>query len=301
MSNAEQEHSGKDFEAPIVLSPSPRSKRASRRSGQNAKKQQKPAQDQTFRKPPRPPSPKVKKSCTPPFVMPPQLSPRPEGRPSNGSERSPQDVPSLCAADLETIKAKLNLDFNIPPSSAALSSGPSFEFDVDDSKSSSLSSAPEVEELDAEQFHQEFLKDHPPSSPKTQCPICKDPVSRLFMEESVGTGVLTVRQQQKFCKAHKFRSAEDEWRTKGYPKIDWPRFAERLTEYDTILSGILNGTQSSFYKNAFEDQMKAGGNRTLQQALMSGNDCEGLNMGYYGTKGARIMYTPFLLPWRLLR
>ena len=55
------------------------------------------------------------------------------------------------------------------------------------------------------------------------------------------------------------------------------------------MAGILNGTHRSFYRNVFEEQIKSGNNRTLQQSMMSGSGWEGLNVGYYGTKGARIL------------
>lgn len=204
---------------------------------------------------------------------------------------SSRDPPVLSAANLDTIKAKLNIEIDAPTSSAALSSGPSFEFDIEDgNSSSSLSSAPEVEELDFEQFNQEWRKDHPPTSPKKRCPICEDLVSRLFMEEFSGSAILSVRQQQKFCRAHKVRSAEETWRANGYPSIDWFQFAKRLQNYGAALGAVLNGTRTSFYRNAFEDQIKSGANRTLQQAMSHGKALEGLDMGYYGTKGGRIMY-----------
>lgn len=274
----EKKRSAKAFNALSVLSSSPRSKRAARRSGNAVENHEKPARDKTFKKPPKPPSPQLKKSTSPPFVVPKVLS------------QSTQNIPSIDPSNLETMKTKLNIPIDAPTSSAALSSGPSFEFDVDDGdSSSSLSSAPEIEELHSAQFHQKWLEDHPPASPKTKCPLCEDLVSQLFMQEFAASAVLSVRQQQEFHRAHRVRSAEESWRGKGYPVIDWDLFSQRLSQYDAALSSILNGTSSSFYRNAFEDQVNHGVNRTLQQALMSGSDWEGLKRGYYGTKGARIM------------
>ncbi|KAL8864128.1 MAG: hypothetical protein Q9174_007458, partial [Haloplaca sp. 1 TL-2023] len=85
------------------------------------------------------------------------------------------------------------------------------------------------------------------------------------------------------------RSAEQEWKSNGYPKIDWQRFVERLPQYEDAMAEILNGTRRSFYRNVFQEQIKSGNNRTLQ-SLMRGSEWEGLNVGYYGTKGARILY-----------
>ncbi|KAL8834078.1 MAG: hypothetical protein Q9170_003934 [Blastenia crenularia] len=279
-----------DFKTPPVLSGSPRSERATRRSAKNVKERQEPPADKMFKKPPRPPSPEIKKLPPPQFVVPQTLSPVAQDRRSSRSNESSQSLIPLDAINLETIKAKLNVQFEIPASSAALSSGPSFEFDYEGSKSSSsLSSAPDVEDLDVDEFHKEWTESHPPGSPEVQCPICKAFVPRRLMEEFSRSGLLSVRQQVQFCKAHKFRSAEDVWRERGYPNIDWRQFSDRLPKYGAELSSVLNGTRSSFYRNVFEDEIKCGANRNLKQSLLSGNGSDERHIGYYGTKGARII------------
>lgn len=254
------------------------------------KEDQRPARLEVFKKPRRPPSPQIKKSSSPPSSVPQALPLGIEDRRPSGSVSGFQNIPSLDATNLENIAAKLNIPVDIPSSSAALSSGPSFDFDLEDgNSSSSLSSAPEIEELDSDQFHQKWLESHAPTSPKEICPICKDPVSKLFKDGFLGLAVSSVRQQHKFCTAHRVRSAEETWRAKGYPEIDWKRFSQRLPNYDAAISSVLNGTDNSFYRNALEDEIKRGVNRTLRKALMSERDSEGLKRGYYGTKGARMM------------
>ncbi|KAI4171429.1 MAG: hypothetical protein LQ343_004285 [Gyalolechia ehrenbergii] len=290
LQKSEDKGTANDFQAPPVLMPSLRSKRAARRSAKDMEEQQKSARDTTFRKPPRPPSPQNKKPCPSPFVVPQGPPPETVPRRSHSSDKTSRIAIPLEVADLETIKAKLNLQLDATTSSSALSSGPSFEFDNDGSNSSSsLSSARDVEELDASDIDKEWIESHPPGSPRTQCPICKAHVSRLFMEEFAGPKLLSVRQQQRFCKAHKVHSAESVWKDKEYPIIDWHGFQRRLPKYDTALRSVLRGTCQSFYRNMFEEQIKTGANRRLKQAVLSGNASEGLNMGYYGTKGARII------------
>ncbi|KAL8758150.1 MAG: hypothetical protein Q9184_004018, partial [Pyrenodesmia sp. 2 TL-2023] len=253
------------------------------------KEDQKPALLEVFKKPRRPPSPRIKKLSSSPSSVPQALPPDVEDRQPSGSASASQSIPSLDATSLENIAAKLHIPVDIPTSSAALSSGPSFDFELEDgNSSSSLSSAPEIEELDSDQFHQKWLENHPSSSPKEICPVCKGPVSKLFKDGFLGPAVSSVRQQHKFCTAHRVRSAEETWRAKGYPEIDWKRFPQRLPNYDAALSSVLNGTGSNFYRNVLEDQIKRGVNRTLKQAWMSEVDTEGLRRGYYGTKGARM-------------
>ncbi|KAL9579025.1 MAG: hypothetical protein Q9203_006874 [Teloschistes exilis] len=290
-----------NFKKPPVMSPSPRSKRASRRSDTNKGDDQATDRATALRKPPQLPSPEHKKTSPPKFIKPPGLSPQPETRRSSRSGRSnqsSQDTSVPVFPDLQSLKelrglaenvqAKLQARLEPPTSSTTFSSALSLELDIEDGNSSSpLSSAPDVQDLDATE--DEWLKNHPPSSPKKQCPICKEFVSRLFMEESFGTAPMSVREQVQFCKVHKICSAEQAWSTRGYPTIDWHVFAKRLPGYEDKIVEILNGSRRSFYRNAFEDQVKSGVNRTLQQSIMSGSGLEGLNVGYYGTKGARIL------------
>ncbi|KAI4248593.1 MAG: hypothetical protein L6R42_009243, partial [Xanthoria sp. 1 TBL-2021] len=177
------------------------------------------------------------------------------------------------------IQARTKLDLKAPESSATASSGPTFDFDFGDGNStSSLSSAPAIEELDALDFQDEVLKAHPPSSPKSKCPLCKESVSRLFLEEFFSSGNLNVRQQARFCTAHKRRSAQEVWRDKGYPSIEWKEFQARLPKYGDAMIGVLNGTRRSFYRNVLEDQVKSG-KRTAKQFMMGGDDQQSLKMG----------------------
>lgn len=292
-----------DFKQPAGVSPSPRSERASRRSTQEEANGLRPARRKTFKKPtPVPSSPKRESPPRPKFKVPKGLSPSLIDRRSRRSNRSSQDASMSDApiapglADLQgfannvAIQARTKLDLKAPESSATASSGPTFDFDNGDGNStSSLSSAPAIEELDALDFHDEVLKAHPPSSPKSKCPLCKESVSRLFLEEFFSSGNLNVRQQARFCTAHKRRSAQEVWRDKGYPSIEWKEFQARLPKYGDAMIGVLNGTRRSFYRNVLEDQVKSG-KRTAKQFMMGGDDQQSLKMGYYGTKGQQILY-----------
>ncbi|KAL8947000.1 MAG: hypothetical protein Q9222_006671 [Ikaeria aurantiellina] len=282
-----------DFKTPAISSPNSRSNRAQTRAAKEKKDSDAPIHIATFKKPPQPPpSPPSMKQSSPPFVVPQGLPHTLNDRHSHQFDAVPGTT--VTAQNLQTIKeirgladtvrGKLDVRLEAPTSSATIASGPMFDIDADDSTSlSSLSSAADGQDI---------------VSPKMQCPICKDFVSRLFREEFSGSKHLSLRQQAQFCKAHKLRSAEEVWRERKYPGIEWHRFAERLPTYEPAVCEILKGTRRSFYRNMFEDQVKSGTNRTLQQSMMSGGGWEGLNVGYYGTKGARILYGSkyFLLP-----
>lgn len=183
-------------------------------------------------------------------------------------------------------------DLQLPPSSVTGSSLQSTSNDAA-SSISSLSSAPESPILDASIEHQTFLTFKIPeyhNLSEAKCPVCKTTVDRDFFETFNNGNRLNVRQQGRFCRAHQKRSAVSEWEERGYPKIDWDRLDKRLKKHHRVIDEILKGMRQSFYRNALDDMVKTGRNRTLQQKMMSGEGVEGLSPGYYGTRGARAMY-----------
>ena len=166
--------------------------------------------------------------------------------------------------------------------------------DVASVSSSSLSSPVSDEEL--ELFSQEIISLSPEKSkysqisPKTKCPICKEPVDRSFLGKFDNGTRLNMRQQTRLCRAHKASSAEAEWYEKGYPKIDWQCFEERLARFHPKLEDIIDGKKYSYYHEAFRKHLETGQGRTLQQRMLSKAGAEGLETGYYGSKGAKVMY-----------
>ncbi|KAG8527025.1 uncharacterized protein KY384_008454 [Bacidia gigantensis] len=129
----------------------------------------------------------------------------------------------------------------------------------------------------------------PPDSPsKARCPLCKTLVDRIFFEGYTGARRLTLKEQAGFCAAHKINAARSEWQERGYPRIEWDRLKDRMSTYHPQIEQLLRGDRPSFYRNALEDSVKSGKNRTLKQALVQGGALEGLSPGYYGSRGAKI-------------
>jgi len=148
----------------------------------------------------------------------------------------------------------------------------------------------------------------PPSSPGVEileylrkdsatavCPVCKDQVDREFLEEFNNGKRLRSRQQFRFCKAHKARSARSEWAAKGLPEIDWSNFDRRLQKYHPIIDDIVKGTRASFYRNAAEDRMNQLKAMTVQHMWDDTAGVDGVSPGYYGSRGARLMYVSPIL------
>lgn len=282
-------------EAPLQLGTSPRAQRALNRSKSTQEKTKKGSLS-GFKIPEQAPSPKstsTSEDGPKKFIMPlvlPDGTPTPRATRLNKSFKMPDTIVTLS-------------DIQAPPpfSSITASSLPSTLNDA--ASSSSFSSPPSSPEIDASIQGLFFEKASVPyfREPPTvaKCPFCKKPVERGFLEgfERGGFergGHLNIRQQLRFCNAHRARTADSEWEAKGYPKIDWQHFDERLAWFHRDLDEILQGKRPSFYRNAFEDHLKSGRNRTLLQALSHGSGIEGLVPGYYGSRGAKLMYE---FPW----
>lgn len=123
-----------------------------------------------------------------------------------------------------------------------------------------------------------------------KCPLCSEPVDRDSLQqfEDDNGGGITMRQQMMFCHLHKAQSAKAEWNSKGYPQIDWASFDRRLACFNDALDEILKRRRPSYYRGELEQQMK-NGNRTLLQSMKNGAKMLGLEVGYYGPKGAMMM------------
>ena len=122
-----------------------------------------------------------------------------------------------------------------------------------------------------------------------KCPLCGTVVEKLWYEEITGGKRLTVRQQAAFCRDHKVKSAHEQWRRRGFPDINWSHFDQRLESYHPQIEEMLRGDKPSFYRNVFEDTVRAGKTRTLKQAMLQGADVEDMTPGYYGSRGAKMV------------
>lgn len=126
----------------------------------------------------------------------------------------------------------------------------------------------------------------PDVAPEAACPMCGESVDAIFLRSYNGGKRMNIRTQTKFCRAHKKKSARNEWAEKRYPIIDWSDFDTRLAQHHSYLKSLLDGT-SSYYRNILAEQVKSGKDRTLLQAVS--NSDNSLTPGYYGSRGFRAM------------
>ena len=214
------------------------------------------------------------------------------------------DFNALTTSDVlksvSSVASKLGLsDLQVEPPSLSVetASEHSQSFEAVPSTSSPLSSVPEdFDEPESEDLFRLTTSEDmiiPKHSDQPLCPFCKESVDKEFLEEHINIKQrLSIRQQAQFCKAHKRRAAEEEWRRRQYPVIDWPKLHEQMEKFHHVLDDVLQQRKSSFYRNAFEDLVKARKNKTgkaVRADVLDANRIEELIPGYYGSRGARIM------------
>lgn len=300
-----------DFEKPAFKHPgsgssSPRSQRASQRSTQSTQISSQGSQRPEF-KMPRKKTPKKQRPSSGIELLPVSNEENSSGRVMRFSVSAKKALVSTDPIALNNIQnaasiAGDKLGIGIPQlkpliSSASLSSAKDTSLEVPEPVSTIASpSEGPAEHLRPDDTYCITSEDMPIATRMqglSICPFCKEPVEKQFMEEKVKIGKrLTIRQQAQFCRDHKKSAAEEVWSENGYPTIDWPNFNGRLNQYHQALDNILQRRRTSFYRNAFEDLVKSGKNWTWQQDVISGNRIEELSPGYYGGRGAKLMYAP---------
>lgn len=136
---------------------------------------------------------------------------------------------------------------------------------------------------------------------ESQCPVCKEPISAALLDKFKDANALkknnhrlTVRQQSRFCHAHKAEAARTTWESRGYPTIDWAGFPTRLESYRTLLQDLIDGRRQSPYRDLFNQKINNGNYRGYAQSLIKGTEDNESPKGYYGSKGARAMSVALL-------
>lgn len=162
----------------------------------------------------------------------------------------------------------------------------------DDSPLSSPSSSTceqmsQLEELAAKEKRQ-------PSPPRQAlCPMCHKEVDWASLELFKAQPKQRIREQVMFCESHKLRSAMDLWRERGYPKINWDGFEERVQSYFPEIEKLLVPGAFSYYRNILGTSFAPGKARNFRVRVSDGERLETMTCGYYGTMGATRMYVAY--------
>lgn len=125
----------------------------------------------------------------------------------------------------------------------------------------------------------------------SRCPMCNEPVAA---EDLKALGKMNTRKQEKFCLSHQRKSARSNWKSKGYPDIDWETLDSRISNHHAFIEKIIGGA-TCHYREVFDEKVKAGKDRNLMKSSTN------LIPGYYGSRGLRLIsenimhkFTPLL-------
>ncbi|KAG9896119.1 hypothetical protein KCU94_g10992, partial [Aureobasidium melanogenum] len=124
-----------------------------------------------------------------------------------------------------------------------------------------------------------------------RCPICGEKIEQEFwdkFQDEICHRRMNLRLQERFCQAHKARTADDVWQDRGYPSINWSALQSRLRAHHAHIHAILDGNYESPYYKQHAKLVSQSKGRSAGSAAASGR-FTGLRAGYYGTKGEKIM------------
>ncbi|TGO84350.1 hypothetical protein BPOR_0515g00030 [Botrytis porri] len=113
----------------------------------------------------------------------------------------------------------------------------------------------------------------------SRCPMCNEPVAT---EDLKALGKMNTRKQEKFCLSHQRKSARSNWKSKGYPDIDWETLDSRISNHHAFIEKIIGGA-TCHYREVFDEKVKAGKDRNLMKSSTN------LIPGYYGSRGLRLI------------
>ncbi|KAF2259687.1 hypothetical protein CC78DRAFT_536894 [Lojkania enalia] len=154
---------------------------------------------------------------------------------------------------------------------------------------STLSSADPINLQETVQDLEQYLADLPPEFSDSNCPLCNEPVSQDHYWSFFKGVQHTLRNQQIFCREHKYRTALKEYRAKGYPEIDWGELPGRVDKCKGFLVGVLRGQTESAYRVMHKERIERGEHRVSRRKLLKGEVPVLDGTGYYGARGARAL------------
>jgi hypothetical protein len=162
------------------------------------------------------------------------------------------------------------------------------------------SSAPEGDDLDN---LKEYLKLLPEEEEEgSKCLICRAPVENEYYWDYWKGKDKTVKNQNTFCRAHRTKTAWEEYRSEGYPDIVWTALPHRIRKHRMELFKILNNDRPSGYRDRYEPIALTGKaaavpstrrkdlpEHVLNELESYALDDQSTYPGYYGPHGRRVI------------
>jgi hypothetical protein len=133
------------------------------------------------------------------------------------------------------------------------------------------------------------------------CPLCRAPVNEESYWAYWKGREKSVKNQNAFCRSHRTVSAWDEYRSEGYPDINWNAVPLRMRKHRMELFKILNNERPSIYRDRYEPIALTGKaaavpsrrkdlpNHVQQELNSYAMDGQSTYPGYYGPHGRRVI------------
>jgi hypothetical protein len=133
------------------------------------------------------------------------------------------------------------------------------------------------------------------------CPLCRASVENEYYWDYWKGKDKTVKNQNTFCRAHRTKSAWDEYRSEGYPDIVWAALPQRIRKHRMELFKVLNNDRPSGYRDRYEPIALTGKaaavpsrrkdlpEHVLQELESYAMDDQSTYPGYYGPHGRRVI------------
>ena len=180
-----------------------------------------------------------------------------------------------------------------PSTSQPTGSGNTFNPNLDPNvsdTSSPLSSPSSAHHADAIKDVENYMGDLQEETPEAtdKCPLCEEPVEKSHYFDFWIGKKKTVFYQTMFCKDHKRRKANKEYKDKGYPEIDWDDFPSKIRDYHPQLKAVLRNEKPSEYRDKHAQRLADKDARAVRKQLNSDAAYESTT-GYFGSRGKRAM------------
>lgn len=165
---------------------------------------------------------------------------------------------------------------------------------------SSLSSADSIIDYQLDPSQKAALMSEKTDLPTTQplppnhiiCPSCRRQTSLRNLpnhDPKTNPNTLSLRQQTKFCYDHRIRDAQETWKQRGYPTIDWSTLptSPSLQTHIKSLVPLIRRKSPSQYLSTIDAAISAARGNTSEINRVF--DVTNVHHGYYGPRGAKII------------
>ncbi|EZF76069.1 hypothetical protein H105_02510 [Trichophyton soudanense CBS 452.61] len=125
------------------------------------------------------------------------------------------------------------------------------------------------------------------SAPVTVCPVCEIPVDMELFKSF--KSMEKMGQQSRFCLLHRRKSAEQQWKERRYPTIEWDSLQTRIEGHFAELERILLPDSCSVYRELLKSSALEHNKQGNFRLSITNSELEKMTTGYYGARGAKNM------------